>query len=104
MMVTGHAAGPDLNRRIERLASRPGRRWTSGRFAVEPAGFSGGLPTIEHRFGVRRAVDERNLAEHEAGNGLGIASVALGDLAANGKTAIDLIFHLGNRNRIDDVG
>src|SRR6266446_4576316 len=106
-LVTADAASPDLHRWVERLSCRPGRFRRSALsvcFAVKPAGYSGGFPTIVHCFGVRRSVDERYLAEHEAGNGFGIASVALGDPAADRKTAIDLILDLGDCNRVDDVG
>ena len=64
----------------------------------------GTLPAIEHRLGVGRAVDDRDLAQCKAGDDVAVGGIARGDMAADRETLINTGHDLLPRVMIDDAG
>jgi hypothetical protein len=72
---------------------------------VSGGGVDGGaLPAIEHRLGVGRAVDNRDLAQRETDDDVAVGGIARGDMAANREALVDAGDDLAPGVVIDDAG
>ncbi len=112
MTVIGNSAGPYLDWHVERLRSR------RGLFCIGGAAFDDSrlcaikrgirrnchFPAVENGFRISWTINQRNFVQHQTGDGLWVAGLALRDAPANGETSIDLTSYLGHRDRVDNMG